>query len=273
MPYEKKALDNISFSINQGEFVGIIGKNGSGKSTLIQHFNGLLCPTAGRVMVYGKDTRDQQVRNELWKKVGLVFQFSEHQIFEENVFDEVAYGLKNMGLTKNEIELRVGEALDNVGLDVNEVGSISPLRLSGGMRKRVALACIFAMQPPILVLDEPLAGLDPVGREQIIKMIKNYQETFHATVIMVSHHINELILCTERILLLDKGKLLGFGKVQDIFEDPYLQNIYHAALPDYLKLIYELKRKGKHINTNIYTIEEVELELDRLLRELKNERN
>lgn len=266
-PYEKKALDHVSLSIEPGEFVGIVGANGSGKSTLIQHFNGLLSPTAGSVVVCGKDTSVKQHRSELWKEVGLVFQFPEQQLFEGTVFDEVAYGLKNLGLDGEEIAYRVEDALVKVGLDPAEITQLPPLCLSGGTRRRVALACILAMRPAILVLDEPTAGLDPSGCDHIIRAIKGMRREHHTTVVMVSHHVNELILLADKLAFLEQGRLAAYGDKRKVLRHMALRNLYDLILPEHLKLMHKLADWGYQVNTGILTVEEAVLEVSRMLKE------
>lgn len=265
-PYEKKALQGVSLSIDQGELVGIIGANGCGKSTLIQHFNGLLSPTAGSVVVYGKDTSVKRYRSELWKEVGLVFQFPEQQLFEGTVFDEVAYGLKNLGLDRYEIENRVEDALAKVGLNPREVTQVPPLGLSGGIRRQVAIACILAMRPVILVLDEPTAGLDPSGSGHIIKAIKEMQRDHNTTVVMVSHHVNELILLADKLVYLEQGRLLACGNKREVFRHMALSNMGDFVLPDHLRLMHKLAERGFDVNTGILSVEEAASEIGRMLK-------
>ncbi len=266
-PYEKKALDDITLSVNQGEFLGIVGANGSGKSTLIQHFNGLLSPTGGKVTICGQDTSDKKHRNELWKKVGLVFQYPEQQLFEATVFDDVSYGPRNLGLHPEEIKNRVEDALEKVGLEPDTVAELPPICLSGGLRRRVAIAGVLAMRPEILVLDEPAAGLDPPGREMILKLIKKLQQEDHITVVMVSHSIREIISLAGRIAILEKGRLIAFGNTRGVLSQKEFTDLSGIILPDYLQLIYTLAGRGKNVNTGIITLAEAELEIAKLLEE------
>lgn len=264
-PNERKALDSISLSVERGEFLGIVGANGSGKSTLIQHFNGLLTPSSGQVLVLGQDIQDKQYRSELWKSVGLVFQFPEQQIFEATVFDELAYGLNHMGLGRSEIEARVQEALYNVGLVPEQVRGMAPLCLSGGMRRRIAIASILAMKPDILILDEPTAGLDPEGCALILPTIKKYQQEQDVTVLMVSHCINELIVLADRLALLDNGKLLSWGLTRVVLAGDGLKS-YDLLLPEYMQLLHNLKNQGFNVNTGLLTLEEAAAEIEHLLK-------
>lgn len=262
---EKKALDNITLSVEKGEFLGIVGANGSGKSTLIQHLNGLLYPQSGSISVLGADLRDKRNGTQLWRSVGLVFQFPEQQIFEATVFEELAYGLNNMELDREEIAVRVDEALASVGLVPEQVRDLPPLCLSGGMRRRIAVASILAMKPDILILDEPTAGLDPEGCAHILTTVKRYQQEQKVTVIMVSHYINELIILADRVALLDQGRLKAWGPTRKVLgrdDLPYGD----LLLPDYMKLLHNLKMRGLPINTGVLTVEEAAGEIDRLLK-------
>ncbi len=262
---EKRALDNITLSVEKGEFLGIVGANGSGKSTLIQHFNGLLLPSSGSIFVLGHDTRDKQYRSQLWKSVGLVFQFPEQQIFEATVYDELAYGLRNIGLGQPEIEVRVKEALENVGLIPEEQFlNTEPLCLSGGMRRRIAIASILAMKPDILVLDEPTAGLDPEGYAHILDTIKRCRKNQDVTVVMVSHYINDLLILSDRLVLLDDGCLQIWGPTREVLASADVKD-YDLLFPDYIKLLHNLKKQGFQVNTGVLTLEEAVDEIDRLL--------
>ncbi len=266
-PYEKKALNQVSLSINKGELFGIIGANGSGKSTLIQHFNGLLTPSYGTVRVYGEDTSNRSYRNELWKKVGLMFQFPEQQLFASTVFDELAFGLKNMGLEGRAIENRVEEALLQVGLNPKEVIKVPPLGLSGGARRQVALACILAMRPTILVLDEPTAGVDPSASEYILKAIKKIQREQQVTVVMVSHYVNDLIFLADKLAFLKEGRLLSYGDKKTVFRDMAQWDMNNLILPEHLKLMHRLAAYGLPVNTEILTLEEAATEISRVMGE------
>jgi energy-coupling factor transport system ATP-binding protein len=265
-PYEKKALEKISFSINQGEFVGIIGANGSGKSTLIQHFNGLLVPTGGTVRVCGEDTLVKRHRRNLWKKVGIVFQFPEQQIFKSTVFEEVAYGLKNMGMNLPEIKNRVEETLAQVGLNPGEVAHLSPLSLSGGTRCQVAIASIMAMRPDILVLDEPTAGLDSSGCNHIIKAIEEMQQEYHTTVVMISHYVSQLMLLADKLVILEQGRLLACGTQEEVFQYMIAHNLGDFILPDYLRLMHHLADYGYQVNTRVFSVEQAAREIGRILK-------
>lgn len=266
-PHAKKALDRIMLTVERGEFLSLVGANGSGKSTLIQQLNGLLLPDAGELMVLERSVADKGYREQLWQKVGLVFQFPEQQLFEGTVYDELAYGLKNMGLAKGEIDRRVKEALQGVGIEPAGVMGQSPFSLSGGMRRRVAVASILAMEPEILVLDEPTAGLDPEGSSQILETVKRLQREKGITVILVSHCLNELILFSDRIAVLEKGRIKAHGKVRDILSGELGEAV---ILPEYLNVLRDLREKGWPVNCGLLTLEEAAEEIERVKSKLGN---
>jgi len=206
-PFEHKALDSVSFCVERGEFIGVIGHTGSGKSTLMQHLNGLLKPTSGSICLDGKDIwSDKTLTRQARFRVGLVFQYPEYQLFEETVYKDIAFGPKNMGLSQQEIDIRVREAAGFVGI-ANELLEVSPFDLSGGQKRRVAIAGVIAMQPEILILDEPTAGLDPAGREDILANIENYRKAKNATIMMVSHSMNDVARLTERLIVMNGSRL------------------------------------------------------------------
>jgi len=263
--YERKSLSSVSFAVEKGDVLGIVGENGSGKSTLIKHFNGLLNPTSGSVTVLGKDTSNKAERNELWKKVGMVFQFPEQQLFEDTVFNEIAYGLKNLGKSSDEIPGIVKDALAKVGLGNESIENISPLCLSGGIRRRAAIACILAMKPEILILDESTAGLDLTGREKILDIIKEIKKDKNTTIIIVSHNLSELISVCSHIAVLKDGNLISYGKTRDVLSNKHVQDTCPKIFPDYIQLIHRLSKKFNNINTGSINIKEAEDELDKLL--------
>jgi len=263
-PYEHKALNKIRFSLQRGEFLGIFGPNGSGKSTLAQQFNGLLYPSSGKVHVCGLDTADKRVRRSLWKKVSLVFQYPEQQIFQITVYDEVAYGPRNLGINETEVQERVDQALQMVGLVPAEIKNMTPFSLSGGMKRRVAIAGMLALNPEILILDEPMAGLDPTGRKLILDIIRNRQEN-HETTVMISHNLKEIINLADKIAILDRGSLVFFGGVQSLLENTDILAHYRLELPEYLQLVYALADRGLPVNINIRSRTEAGLEISKLL--------
>ena len=259
----KKALDNITLSVEKGEFLGIVGGNGSGKSTLIQHFNGLY-PQSGSISVL-VSIRGTGKREKSYGGPWAWYFNSRTADFEATVFEEVAYGLNNMELDRAEIAVRVDEALTSVGLIPEQVRDLSPLCLSGGMRRRIAVASILAMKPEILILDEPTAGLDPEGCAHILTTVKRYQQEQKVTVIMVSHCINELIILADRLTLLDQGRLKAWGPTREVLERDDLP-YGDLLLPDYMKLLRNLKIRGLQVNTGLLTVEEAACEIERLLK-------
>lgn len=271
--YERKALDNITFRVERGDIVGIIGENGSGKSTFIKHLNGILQPTEGKIKIFGKDISNKQYKNELWEKVGIVFQFPEQQLFEDTVFNEIAYGLKNLQVSKEVIPGRIKFSLEKVGLEYDSIRNLSPLCLSGGIRRRVAIASILAMEPEILILDECTVGLDLLGREKIIDIIKKIKEESSTTIIMVSHNLSELIELCSHIAVLKDGKLIFFGKTQDVLNEKIVQQMYFNMFPDYIQLIYKLSERYENVNVRSIDIAEIEIELHSLLKGFKYEKN
>lgn len=219
-PFEKVALDNINLVIPQGEFIGLLGHTGSGKSTLIQHFNALLTPSHGRILVDGTDINtDKQTRKSVKTQVGLVFQYPEYQLFEETVFADIAFGPKNMGLSEQEVEERVREAAGFTGVD-EDLFDKSPLELSGGQKRRIAIAGVIAMRPSVLILDEPTAGLDPEGSERILRNICTYREKTGSTVILVSHNMDDIARIAERIIVLNHGAVAMDGTPKEVFAHP-----------------------------------------------------
>ena len=218
MPGETTALDGVSFDVHDGEILGVIGHTGSGKSTLLQHLNGLLKPTSGEVYVDGQCITDGSAKMvDIRRKVGLVFQYPEYQLFEETVAKDVAFGPRNIGLSEDKIELRVKAALGLVGLDYNEIGNSSPFELSGGQKRRVAIAGVIAMQPSVLILDEPTAGLDPEAHREILSMIRVIHETMGIIIIFVSHNMADVASLSDRVLVMDHGHIALEGTPRDVF--------------------------------------------------------
>lgn len=244
-PYEKKALDKISLEVRDGEFLGVIGSTGSGKSTLIQHLNGLLPCQEGKITVAGVDLSCKKPDYKaVRKKVGIVFQYPEYQLFDETVEKDVAFGPKNMGLAEDEIEQRVRESLSIVGLNPDEIGGKSPFDLSGGQKRRVAIAGVIAMKPEILVLDEPTAGLDPQGKKDILNLIKDLQKSCSPTIIMISHNMDEISDVADRIALMHKGELLACLTPEELFSRADLVNRAGLELPVAVSIFNKLKEKG-----------------------------
>ena len=252
-PFEKTAIENISLSIPSGQFVGLLGHTGSGKSTFIQHLNALLKPSSGTVYVDGEDiNKDKKSRRAVKNKVGLVFQYPEYQLFEETVFADIAFGPKNMGLGKEEIEQRVREACGFVGVE-EELLQRSPLELSGGQKRRIAIAGVIAMRPGVLILDEPTAGLDPAGCRQIMDNICRYRRESGATVIIVSHNMDDAARLTERLIVFDHGAVAMDGTPEQIFAQPEKLVEIGLNVPQSTALAMALREKGLPLAGSIYT--------------------
>jgi len=268
-PYEHQALKEIDLSLNPGECLGIFGPNGSGKSTLAKIINGLLGPTSGKAVVCGIDSASKSFNKHLWKKVGFVFQYPEKQIFKANVYDEVAYGPRNLGLSEPDVRHRVHDALEKVGLIPGVYKNSSPVNLSGGERRRVAIAGILAINPEIFILDEPAAGLDAMGRKMVYEIIKNRQAN-GSTVIIISHDLKEIINLIDRIVILDHGAMIFDGKVKDLLAVPRILAQYKCELPDYMQVINALTDKGIKVPTGLKGMTEVACEISRILKENLN---
>lgn len=248
-PFEKKALSDVSFSIGESEMTAVIGQTGSGKSTLIQHLNGILKPTSGRVLIHGEDIRsDKRLLRAARFAVGLVFQYPEYQLFEETVLKDISFGPKNMGLSNEETERRALEAAQIVGLSEDDL-SKSPFELSGGQKRRVAIAGILAMEPQLLVLDEPTAGLDPRGREQIIGYIKNYREKHRTSVIFVTHSMEDAAENAQRLIVLHRGSILMQGTPFEVFERAEELKSAGLGVPKVCEVISELRSRGINLKT------------------------
>ena len=252
-PFERYALESVDFTVNQGEFMGIIGHTGSGKSTLIQHLNGLLKPSSGQVLFEGQDIwADKQFTRQVRFQVGLVFQYPEYQLFEETVFKDIAFGPKNMKLPEEEIRRRVLEAAAFVELPENLL-ELSPFELSGGQKRRVAIAGVIAMEPKVLILDEPTAGLDPKGREQILNNIRAYQAAKQATVIMVSHSMEEIADSVERLVVVNDAHIAMDGTPREVFSHARELEEMGLAVPQVTSVFLRLKELGLPVDTSVYT--------------------
>ena len=256
MPFEKVALEDINIEIKSGEFVGIIGHTGSGKSTLIQMFNGLLKPTRGEVLVNDQDINGEQVsKKEIRQKVGLVFQYPEYQLFEMTVKDDVAFGPKNLGLDANEITARVQYALDAVGLD-HTYYEKSPFELSGGQKRRVAIAGVLAMKPEILILDEPTAGLDPKSRNELFKQLQKMHHELGLTIVLISHSMEDVARYAEKLFVLYKGKIAYQGTPREVFANGKKLEEIGLAMPQIRYIMEVLKEKGMPVTEDVLTVEE-----------------
>lgn len=262
-PFEHKALDDISFSVERGEFIGIIGHTGSGKSTLMQQLNGLLKPTSGTVLLDGQDIwSDKELTRQARFRVGLVFQYPEYQLFEETVYKDIAFGPKNMGLSAEEVDRRVREAAGFVGLTEQQL-EVSPFDLSGGQKRRVAIAGVIAMEPEVLILDEPTAGLDPVGRSEILGNIQSYRKAKNATIMMVSHSMEDVARLTDRLLVMNGSKLAMDAPPAQVFTHAEELTQMGLNIPQVTQVFLELKKLGLDVK-NVYTIEQAAAEIRRL---------
>ena len=254
-PFEHQALDNVNFSVERGEFIGIIGHTGSGKSTLMQHMNGLLKPTSGKILLDGVDIwSDKKLTRQARFRVGLVFQYPEYQLFEETVYKDIAFGPKNMGLSADEVDRRVREAASFVGL-TDEQLEVSPFDLSGGQKRRVAIAGVIAMEPEILILDEPTAGLDPAGREEILGHIEHYRQSHNATIMMVSHSMDDVARLTDRLLVMNGSHLAMDGTPAQVFQRAEELLEMGLNIPQVTRVFLELKKMGAPVEP-VYTIEQ-----------------
>ena len=262
-PFEHKALDDISFSVERGEFIGIIGHTGSGKSTLMQQLNGLLKPTSGTVLLDGQDIwSDKKLTRQARFRVGLVFQYPEYQLFEETVYKDIAFGPKNMGLSPEEVDRRVREAAGFVGLTEQQL-EVSPFDLSGGQKRRVAIAGVIAMEPEVLILDEPTAGLDPVGRSEILGNIQSYRKAKNATIMMVSHSMEDVARLTDRLLVMNGSKLAMDAPPAQVFTHAEELSQMGLNIPQVTQVFLELKKLGLDVK-NVYTIDQAAAEIKRL---------
>ena len=257
-PYETKALSDVNLTIRDGEFIGLIGHTGSGKSTLVQHLNGLIMPTSGRVLVDGMDLADKATdRRAVRQRVGLVFQYPENQLFEETVEKDIAFGPKNLGLDEEEIARRVKDAMRRVALDYDKLHDRSVFELSGGQMRRVAIAGVLAMEPQVLVLDEPCAGLDPRGREEILGLIKKLHEEAGTTIVMVSHSMDDVASLAERVIVMNHGEVAMDGAPRDVFACGEELRGMGLDVPQAVQLAAKLRERGFDIPEGIYRVEEI----------------
>ena len=257
-PFEKTAVDHVDLEIESGSFVGIIGHTGSGKSTLIQHLNGLLKPTEGSILLDGKDIWAEKAQMRF--RVGLVFQYPEYQIFEETVAKDIAFGPRNMGLAEEEVQARVKETAAIVGLS-DDILEQSPFLLSGGQKRRVAIAGVMAMRPEVLILDEPTAGLDPRGREEILEEIKAYRRQTGATILLVSHSMEDVARHAQQILVMNAGKVFCYGTVENVFRRSQELQAIGLAVPQITRVCNALRAKGIPLTEDIFTVEQAKEQL------------
>lgn len=254
-PFQKTAVDNVNIKIDEGEMIGVMGHTGSGKSTLIQHFNGLLRPTSGKVLLDGEDIwADKKKIRDVRFKVGLVFQYPEYQIFEETVYKDIAFGPKNMGLDEAEIKRRILETANDLGLK-EELLQRSPFELSGGQKRRVAIAGVMAMNPRVLILDEPTAGLDPAGRDKILGHIRKYHERTKNTILIVSHSMEDIAGFADKILVMNKSKLFCYDETEKVFSRAEELSAIGLDVPQITKVFMKLKAQGLDFGKDVYTME------------------
>ena len=269
-PFEKTALDDVSLEIEDGEFIGLIGHTGSGKSTLIQQFNGLLKPTNGNIYIDDVCITEKDADlNKIRQKVGLVFQYPEYQLFEETIEKDVSFGPKNLGLSDDEVLSRVKRALKVVGIDYEKYKDISPFDLSGGQKRRIAIAGVIAMEPKVLILDEPTAGLDPKGRDEILREIKNLHNEYKMTIILVSHSMEDMANVADRLIVMSKGKNVLMGRPKEVFKEIDTLEEIGLAVPQITYLIRDLRSKGFNISDDIITIEEAKEAILSIFKERK----
>ena len=263
-PFQHAAIEHMNFTVNPGELVGIIGHTGSGKSTLMQHLNGLLKPTSGQVLFRGQDIwKDKAFTRSIRFKVGLVFQYPEYQLFEETVYKDIAFGPTNMGLAKSEIDRRVRQAARFVGVPEEHLQK-SPFDLSGGQKRRVAIAGVIAMEPEILILDEPTAGLDPEGRESILSNIESYRREKNATIFMVSHAMEDVARMADRLLVLEHSRIRMDGTPAEVFQRAWELREIGLSIPQTTQVLLKLREMGLPVNSGVYTLKQAVEELLRV---------
>lgn len=262
-----KALKNIDLEINKGEFIGVVGHTGSGKSTLVQLFNGLIIPSSGTVKVNGKNiTNEKSNLKETRRHVGLVFQYPEHQLFEESVYQDIAFGPKNLGLNKDEIKIRVKKVMELVGLDYKTFKDRSPFNLSGGQQRKVAIAGVLALKPDVLVLDEPSAGLDPKGRKQLADLLQYLYQELEMTIILISHRMEEIAELANRVIVMHQGEIVIDDHPVEVFSREQKLHKLSLDLPQITEILHRLEERGLEINTNLFSISEASAEIIKALR-------
>ena len=270
-PFETKALDDINMEIETGEFIGLIGHTGSGKSTLVQHLNGLIKPTSGKIIIDGIDITEKTVKlSDIRRRVGLVFQYPEHQLFEETVYKDIAFGPRNLGLSESEIDERIREAMELVKLPFDELKDRSPFELSGGQKRRVAIAGVFAMKPEILILDEPTSGLDPKTRDEVLEEIKTLHDRYKNTIILVSHSMEDVAKLVSRIIVMHGNKIILSGTPREVFREVEVLESIGLGVPQISYLVRALKEKNINLKEDIFTVEEAKEEILKWLRSREN---
>jgi len=266
MPFETEVLKSINLSINKGDFIGIIGHTGCGKTTLLQIFNGLLEPTEGKILVDGIDiNKEKDKLKEIRKKIGLTFQYPENQLFEETIFKEISFGPKNLGINEDELEERVKKAMEMVEMDYSIYKERSPFSLSGGEMRRVAIASILSIDPEVIILDEPTASLDPLNRKSLLKLISELHLHYNKTIVLVSHNMEVIAELAQRIIVMDKGKIVLDNTPKKIFQN-YVEELESIglSLPQITYIMHKLKKIGKTVDTGVLTLEEAKKEILRV---------
>ena len=267
LPHESVAVEDVTFKAEDGQLVGVIGHTGSGKSTLMQHLNGLLKPKSGQIIVGDTDiTADGVVMRDIRRKIGLVFQYPEYQLFEETVAKDVAFGPGNLGLSQEEIDARVEEAVEMVGLDYHAIKNASPFDLSGGQKRRVAIAGVIAMKPEVLILDEPTAGLNPKAHEDILNMVKHIHENEKNIVFLVSHNMNDIARMSDKVLVMDHGRLVMDGTPQEVFSRSEELKAMGLDVPDSMEIVSRLKAAGMDIDGTCLTMDQAADEIAKALK-------
>ena len=267
LPHESIAIEDVTFKAEAGQLVGIIGHTGSGKSTLMQHLNGLLKPKSGTIVIGETDiTADGVVMRDIRRKIGLVFQYPEYQLFEETVAKDVAFGPRNLGLSEEEIDARIEEAVEMVGLDYHAIKNVSPFDLSGGQKRRVAIAGVIAMKPEVLILDEPTAGLNPKAHEDILEMVKTIHRNENNIIFLVSHNMNDIARMSDKVLVMDHGKLVMDGTPEEVFSCGEELIALGLDVPDSMEIVSRLKAKGMDINGACLTMDEAADKIAEILK-------
>lgn len=270
-PFEKIAIENINLKIEENQFIALIGHTGSGKSTLIQHLNGLLKPTSGKIIADGVQIdKNSSNLTDLRKKIGLVFQYPEYQLFEETVERDIAFGPKNLGVSEDEVRKTVKDAMNSVGLTYEKFKDKSPFELSGGLKRRVAIAGVLAMKPIVLILDEPTAGLDPRGRDEILDEVLEIHKKNNITIILVSHSMEDVAKIAQRLIVMDKGKILMDSSPREIFKREEELKKAGLGIPQITSFMRALKKKGIEVNDDCITVSEAKASLEKYLRSSKN---
>jgi energy-coupling factor transport system ATP-binding protein len=268
--FEHMAVSDVSFEVGPHEFIGVIGHTGSGKSTLIQHFNRLLLPTRGTVLINGRDLADKRFHmKEICKRVGIVFQYPEYQLFEETVYKDIAFGPNNLGFSHEETDELIREAMDLVGLGFEELKGKSPFDLSGGQKRRVAIAGVLAMKPQTLILDEPASGLDPAGRDAILESVRRMNREMGICIFLVSHNMDDVALYSDRVMVFSKGKMALFDTPANVFDQADLLDAIGLGVPQSKKILLMLKGRGFDVNTSFYNNEDAVREIARCLAEAR----